>query len=58
MRWESGVIEEGEEKGGSDGQVGVQVGKAAGERLLDQKRKGKKVGPLFGELGFFGPNGF
>ena len=27
MRWASGVMEEGEEKGGSDGQVGVQVGR-------------------------------
>ena len=39
MRWASGVIEEGEEKGGSDWQVGVQVGRVVGEKLLDQKRK-------------------
>ena len=41
MRWASGVMEEGEEKGGSDGQVGVQVGRAVGVSGLEARKWAK-----------------
>ena len=37
------MMEESEEKRGSDGQVGVQVGRAAGARLLETKKRRERV---------------